>query len=117
MKENVMNTIFARSTLAAGLALSLAGAAHAAPAASNAFGTPAAANAAERTVVLGDQTRYINVNDGETVRFVHGDRSFTWNFDTVRRDGVAALGQIAPMDFGDAGAKVYIAQNPLYNNG
>jgi hypothetical protein len=115
MKENVMKAIFASSTLVA--ALALAGAAHAAPADRNAFGTPAAADAAVRTVVLGDHTRYINVNDGETVRFVHGDRSFTWNFDTVGRDGVAALGRIAPMDFGDAGAQVYIAPNPLYNNG
>lgn len=109
-----MNTIFARSTLIAGLALALTGAAHAAD---NAFGTPAAANAAERTVVVGDDTRYINVDDGETVRFVHGDQSFTWNFDTARREGVTALGKIAPKGFGDAAAQVYIAPNPLYNQG
>lgn len=113
-----MKTAITRSTLAATFALVFAAAAHAAPADQGpaAYGETAPTGAATRTIVLGDHTRYINVNDGETARFVHGDQSFTWTFDTVGRDAVTKLGKIAPAGFGDAGAKVYIAPNPLYNN-
>lgn len=109
----------ATAMLAAALVLSCASAAQAMPTVrvgAAAYGTPAPADAAGRTIVLGDDTRAVNVNDGETVRFVHGDRSFAWTFDTLQRDGVAALGKIAPEGFGADGAKVYIAPNPLYNN-
>lgn len=115
-----MKATLTRNALVAALVFAAAAAAQAAPAARNgaaAWGAQAPADAASRTIVLGDHTRYINVADGETVRFVHGDQSFAWTFDTVGRDGVTALGKIAPMGFGDAGAKVYVAPNPLYNNG
>jgi len=114
-----MKTAITRSTLAATFAFVFAAAAHAAPAAEGAaaYGETAPASAATRTIVLGDHTRYINVNDGDTARFVHGDKSFTWTFDTVHRDGVTQLSKIAPEGFGDDGAKIYIAPNPLYTNG
>lgn len=109
----------ATTTLAAALVLTCASAAQAMPTVrvgAAAYGMPAPAAAANRTIVLDDHARYVNVNDGETVRFVHGDHSFAWTFNTVQRDGVAALDKIAPQDFGVDGAKVYIAPNPLYNN-
>ncbi|MDN4055091.1 CzcE family metal-binding protein [Massilia sp. YIM B02763] len=109
----------ATATLAAVLVLSCASAAQAMPTVrvgAAAYGMPAPADAASRTIVLDDHARYANVNDGETVRFVHGDHSFAWTFNTVQRDGVAPLDKIAPQDFGVDGAKVYIAPNPLYNN-
>jgi hypothetical protein len=47
---------------------------------------------------------------------VHGDQNFTWTFDTLQGDRVAALNKIAPQGFGDDNAEVYIAPNPIYND-
>jgi hypothetical protein len=119
LKENVMKTTATLATLAATLVLSIAGTAQAMPTVrvgAAAYGMPAPLDAASRTIVLDDHARYVNVNDGETVRFVHGGRSFAWTFNTVQRDGVAALDKLAPQGFGVDGAQVYIAPNPLYNN-
>ena len=80
----------------------------------NAYGQTAAADATSRTIVLDDNARDVNVNDGETVHFVHGNQNFTWTFDTTQRDGVTSLGNIAPQGFGDASTQVYIAPNPIY---
>lgn len=114
-----MKAIAIRTTLAAAVIVACASAAQAMPTVrvgAAAYGMPAADAAADRTVVLDDHARYVNVNDGETVRFVHGDHSFAWTFDTLQRDGVASLAKIAPRDFGVDGATVYIAPNPLYAN-
>lgn len=114
MKAHATRTLVALflSCAAAG-----AGAAPAVRTGAAAWGMPAPDDAAARTVVLDDGARYVNVADGETVRLVHGAHSFTWTFDTVGRDGVVALERIAPRDFGLAGARVYVAPNPLYDNG
>jgi len=117
-----MKTTTLRAALAAALVstLGLAAAAQAQPVVTvtgNAYGQQVAdADAADRTIVLGDHTRYINVHDGETVHFVHGDQQFTWNFDTAKREDVAPFSRIAPQGFGDDTAMMYIAENPLYEN-
>jgi hypothetical protein len=103
------------ATLAATLMLAAAAAAQAAEPPS-AYGTPAPA-AGARTLVLEDGTRYVNVNDGETVRFVHGDKSFSWAFDTPKRGAVVALDALAPRAIDVHGVTVYVAPNPLYDNG
>jgi opacity protein-like surface antigen len=118
LKEKVMKatTLFAALALAATAAATSAQAMPTVRVGAAAYGMQAPLDAASRTIVLDDDARYVNVNDGETVRFVHGDRSFAWTFNTVQRDGVAALDKIAPQGFGVDGATVYIAPNPLYNN-
>lgn len=103
------------ATLAATLMLTAAAAAQAAEPPS-VYGTPAP-DADARTVVLEDGTRYVNVNDGETVRFVHGDKSFSWTFDTPERGAVVALDALAPRDVDVHGVTVYVAPDPLYDNG
>jgi len=112
-----MKTTAIRAALAAALVstLGLAGAAQA-QSIVHVTGSNDGQPTADRTVTVKDNTRYVNVTDGETVHVVHGDRSFTWTADTPQRDGVTSLAKIAPQGFGDANALVYVAQNPLYAN-
>lgn len=76
------------------------------------LGTPVAVLAAQRTVFIRPEMRFVNVTGGEIVRFVNGAQEFAWNFDGPAV--VLDLQQIAPPGFIDRGLAVYIAPNPLY---
>jgi hypothetical protein len=72
---------------------------------------------ADQVIVVTDATRYVNVTGGSTVRFVVGDRSFTWCF----QNGTANvnpfdLGLIAPKGLLTHPVTTYVADNPLYHN-
>lgn len=79
------------------------------------LGAPAPASAAERSVTIGADTRFVNVTAGTTVRFVIGEQSFTWNFQT-------GGSHVAPIDLRlmvPAGALdhkviIYVADDPRY---
>jgi len=45
------------------------------------WGSPATAAAATKTIVVTPQMTYVNLIGGDVVRFVVGDKSFTWSFD------------------------------------
>lgn len=79
------------------------------------LGTAAAATAATRTIDVGDQTRSVNVTQGEIARFNVAGKTFTWQFDTLR-DGRMDLSAIAPADVHVHGVSVYVAPNPIYRN-
>lgn len=77
------------------------------------IGAPVMTTTADRTIVIDAHTRWVNVTNGETIRFDVDGHRFTyafnaWNnvnsvdFATIVPDGVAA-----PM------LRVYIAPNPL----
>lgn len=72
------------------------------------LGTPAPAKAADRTVVVKPGTKYINADRGDVVTVVHGDKSFTWEFDTFGAPNFA-LKEIAPGDFGTGHVRVYVS--------
>ncbi|HEY8102506.1 MAG TPA: CzcE family metal-binding protein [Burkholderiaceae bacterium] len=44
------------------------------------WGDPAPASAATRTIVIEPDTKYVNVEGGETITFISADKTFTWNF-------------------------------------
>jgi len=44
-------------------------------------GKPAPAEEAERTIVVDDNTKWVNVHKGETVKFMANGREFAWAFD------------------------------------
>jgi hypothetical protein len=63
--------------------------------------------AVDRTVVIDDKMRSINVKDGETIRFVIGEKSFAWQFDS--NDEGSDLKQMAPKGvLGNRSIKVYL---------
>src|ERR1700712_4756381 len=44
------------------------------------LGDPAQPSTATRTIVINPDNRYVNVEGGQIVKFVVGDRAFAWNF-------------------------------------
>src|SRR5262245_34196648 len=65
------------------------------------LGRPAEGRSYDRKVLIGVNTKFVNVDDGQVVKFVvheadGADKSFTWYFD-VGRDTVGDLSQLAPI--------------------
>ena len=72
---------------------------------------------ATRTVVIGPQTAYVNVDRGDVVKFVVGDKSFAWSFATPSNISEVNLDQVAPPGTLDHMVKVYIKRMPAYDGG
>lgn len=86
------------------------------PAASPKLGTPVHAGSADRAIALDAGTQWVNVTGGETIRFVVGDKSFSWRFDGYTP--AVELRQIAPAGMlGDRPTRVYVSPDPLYSGG
>jgi hypothetical protein len=118
--ESIMKTKLLLSLLTAStLAGAAAGALAAGPAQPASFLGKAAPNqtATDQVIVLTDATRYVNVTGGSTVRFVVGDKSFTWCFQNGSAQVVPFdLEQIAPQGFLNHRVTTYVSDNPLYRN-
>jgi ABC-type amino acid transport substrate-binding protein len=72
--------------------------------------------AADQVIVINDATRYVNVTGGQTVRFVVGDRSFTWCFQNGNAHVIPFdLQTIAPQGLLNHRIVAYVADNPLYS--
>lgn len=103
-----------KQALILSLSLLAAGAQAAGPANTSAdYGRSTDGPAAKR-IVLTPQTKAVNVNDGETVEFIIGDKSFSWHFQTFRNENNFELAKIAPPELGVNGVRVYISPDPVY---
>lgn len=80
------------------------------------YGNPAQDATAQRSIELRPGTRYVNVEAGETVRFVAQGKSFSWHFDTLGTP-VFSLAEIAPQGANVGNVTVYVDSNPLYRGG
>lgn len=78
------------------------------------YGMQAPASAAARTIVINSDTKWVNVDNGETVQFSIGGQSFTWNFSTFPGETSFDLSRIVPAGVKIGNVRVYIATNPLY---
>jgi hypothetical protein len=67
-----------------------------------------------RTVVIGPDTSYVNVTQGDVVNFVIGGTNFTWNFDVSSNIHEIDLNKLAPAGTLNHVVKVYIEQNDIY---
>jgi hypothetical protein len=99
--------------LLSGTALSLT--AQAQPA--DLLGEAVPASGAQQTIVVGPDTHYVNVTGGDIVKFVVGDKSFTWDFDTAGNIGSFDLSKVAPAGTFDHKVMVYVARDPTYAGG
>ena len=63
---------------------------------------------AERTIAINGETKWVNVNHGEVIRFVSNGREFTWHFNGVSQPRPFDMAEIAPAGFVDHGVKVYV---------
>jgi hypothetical protein len=83
-----------------------------------ALGTPADGHFYDRRVLIGVNTRSVNIDAGQVIKFIvqepdGTDRSFTWRFNIVR-ETVVDLSTIAPAGVLDRPVKVVVGPNPLY---
>ena len=70
------------------------------------YGEAASPAVAERTIVIGPNTRSVNVNHGEIVKFVANGQEFAWDFDGVQQS--FSLNQIAPEGALAQNVKAYV---------
>lgn len=106
-----------KTALMAGIAAALlmGSTAFAATSASD-LGTQGDANSVTREVVITPQTRWVNVESGETIKFVDGaGHSVVWHFDTGSW-ATGALSDFAPQLAQGRDIKVYVAENVLYRS-
>lgn len=84
---------------------------HAAGSVTTAHGTSATANAKLRTIKVDADTKWVNVQRGETVTFVSGDGSFSWTFDTLHPEASFNLAEIAPSNFKAQNIRVFVVKS------
>lgn len=78
------------------------------------WGDPATDAAATKTVVIGPDTKYVNVTAGEVVEFVDGSKSFAWNFDGPYAYAFE-LNRVAPPGVLDHRVMAYVDADPYMN--
>ncbi|WP_167759737.1 CzcE family metal-binding protein [Massilia horti] len=81
------------------------------------YGNPAPEKAAGRVITLGADSKYINVENGETVTIRVNGKAITWAFYTFPSITSFDLHTIAPQDVAAGAIRVYVADNPLYRGG
>lgn len=81
-------------------------------------GNPAPAQAgADQVIVITDATRQVSVTGGSTVRFIVGEKSFTWCFQNGSAHVMPFdLARIAPQGMLNHRITAYVSDNPLYWN-
>jgi hypothetical protein len=81
------------------------------------LGETAPAAAADRAIKITPDTKYVNVEGGQTVNFDVAGKTFTWNFDGAENVQAFDLNQVTPPGLLDHTVTAYVAPNPLYAGG
>ena len=66
---------------------------------------------AQRTIVITPATRYVNVTEGDVVKFVSNGNTFAWNFDSPSSVDSFQLNRVAPAGALDHNVTAYIEPN------
>jgi len=69
----------------------------------------------ERVVRIDGNTHWVNAVGNESVKFLLGDREFSWRFPDNR--AAVNLKEIAPAGSIDGDFYIYLKRDPLYNSG
>lgn len=81
------------------------------------LGSAVASEAATRVIAIEPGTAVVNVDRGETIKFIVGDKSFTWNFTGPSTISEISLNDIAPSGTLSHPVKAYIKRIPIYDGG
>lgn len=95
--------------LAGAIFSTLGSSAIAAPPTSELLGQRAPVSVADYAVVIGPDTKYVNVDLEDTVQFNVGGKTFAWDFDVADTVGALNLSQIAPQGMLDHPVSVYVS--------
>jgi hypothetical protein len=118
LKGNIMFKALRLSGIAAVIAIATLSASGAQAAASprSEYGMAGSAAGAERHITINGDTKWVNVDNGDTVEFTANGKSFTWHFDTLHAEEAFDLAKIAPAGVAAGKVTVYVASNPLYRS-
>lgn len=78
------------------------------------YGVAVTDSSAGRTIAITPATKFVNVANGETVRFTIDGKSFGWHVYTFPNINEFDLKAIAPAGIAPAGVRVVVAPDPLY---
>ena len=78
------------------------------------LGNPAPSNAATRTIVITPETKWVNVEGGEVINFVVGDKSFGWDFFVGFTVSSFDLQLVAPPGVLNRRIVAYVSPDPRY---
>jgi hypothetical protein len=78
------------------------------------YGMPAPSNAADLTMTIGPNTKYINVEGGKIVRFIVDGQSFAWHFMLARSVDHFDLKEVAPAGMLDHSVIAYVTPDLRY---
>jgi hypothetical protein len=81
------------------------------------LGETAPAAEADRTITIGPDTTYVNVEGGQIVKFDVGGKSFTWDFDGPENVFSFDLNRVTPPGLLDHMVTAYVSPNPIYLGG
>ena len=78
------------------------------------YGQAAPPAAADYTIVVTPATKYVNVEGGQTVNFVVGDKQFAWTFNVARTVHSFDLNEVAPPGLLMRVVRAYVSPDPKY---
>lgn len=82
------------------------------------YGLPAPiSSAVDRTIRITPETKYVNVEGGQTVAFIVGDKKFDWNFAVATTVNAFPLNEVAPAGVLDHPVVAYVSPDPKYIGG
>jgi hypothetical protein len=110
-KENIVKLVKLFVPTLAALTLSAASLSAAALTFGDLYGEPAAASAADRTIVVAPDTKFVYVKHGEIVKIVAGGKEFAWDFDGLLQP--FELAKIAPQGAIDHSVRVYLERSEI----
>ncbi len=80
------------------------------------YGQAAPPTTAYYALKVDGATKWVNVNNGDTVRFDVNGKQFGWHFDTCKDYSIVKLSAIAPGDTDVGATRIYVSLNPVYMN-
>lgn len=78
------------------------------------YGQAAPSTGADYTIVITPATRYVNVEGGQTVNFIVGDKQFAWSFNVARTVHSFDLNEVAPQGLLPRAVRAYVSPDPKY---
>jgi len=80
------------------------------------LGDAAPVAAAQRTIVITPDTKYVNVTGGEIVKFVVNNQTFAWHFDVAFTVTSFELNLVAPAGMLSQKVIANVERDPMYRN-
>lgn len=78
------------------------------------YGQSAPTSAFEHVIVITPATKYVNVEGGQTIKFVVGEKEFSWTFNVARTVHAFDLNEVAPPGVLDHVVRAYVSRDPKY---